>query len=123
MPITLEEILTVSRGFEADFINTNGEIILDQKTNTYAIVMDCESLDEVNMRMVFALARPIHKSFSTVKSKKFLNALNRYFGTALSKEDMEIIYQKLCYHRKQKEFTEFIKQGFPMENLKEGEGL
>ena len=119
MSLDYNEIFKFMRGIDADYLNPYGEIIIDEKSNTYAIIKDCETIEDVKMRVVFALCRPIGKGLEERPAKRLLKNLNKYFETELSRADMRLIYQELCYSSKQEEFKDFIKRGFPIKELEE----
>ncbi|MBM7598243.1 hypothetical protein JOC34_000600 [Virgibacillus halotolerans] len=111
------EIVQFMKEFEVDLLNRFGELIIDEPTSTYACINNCKDIDEVKTRVVYNLCRPIGKGLDATPAKRLLNRLNKYFDTDLTKEDMRLMYQELCYVRKLDEFKSFIKRGFPMDEL------
>lgn len=96
----------------------NKELIIDEPTNTYAYIGDCENIEDVEMRVVFNLCRPIGKGLELREANMLLKRLNDYYSTNLSREDMRLMYGELCYRHKFDEFKSFIRRGFPIEELK-----
>lgn len=112
------EVFKFMKEFGVDFLNRYKELIIDEKTNTFTHIEGCNDLDDIKTRVVYAMCRPIGKGLEERDSKRLLNRVNEYFKTELTKEDMLLMYQKLCYPHKFAEFRTFIKLGFPMDELK-----
>lgn len=115
------EVFQFMKEFGVDLLNRFGEFIIDEPTNTYVTIKDCKDIEEVKTYVVFALCRPISKGLGEQASKRLLKRLNDYFNVNLTKEDCLLMYQELCYVRKLEQFKDFIKRGFPMEELREKE--
>lgn len=111
------EVFTFMKEFQADFINRYNELIIDQPTNTYASLNECKSIEDVKAKVVFALCRPIGKGLQPAPAKRLLKRVNEYFKVELTKEDMHLMYQKICYSSKFDEFKDFVQRGFPMQEL------
>jgi len=112
------EVFEFMKEFEIDLLNRFGELIIDEPTNTYVIIKDCKDFEEVKTRVVYALCRPIGKGLDDRPAERLLERLNNYFETSLTREDMRLMYGKLCYLSKLGEFHDFIKRGFPIDELK-----
>lgn len=116
------EVFKFMKEFGIDILNSYGELIIDEKTNVYTFTTSCNDLDDVKTRVVYSLCRPIGKGLELQgKSRdadRLLMKVNKYFKTELTKDDMLLMYQDLCYERKLEYFKDFIKRGFPMEELR-----
>ncbi|WP_121615232.1 hypothetical protein [Virgibacillus halodenitrificans] len=117
MSLDYNEIVNFMKDFKADFLNRYGELIIDEPTNTYAIIGKCKDISDVELYVVFALCRPIGKGLEEKDANRLLNKLNNYFNADLSRGDLRLIYRELCYVDKLDEFKDFIRRGFPMEEL------
>lgn len=112
------EVFQYMQDFGIDFINRHNEMIIDYKTNTYTDLKECENIEDVKMRVVFSLCRPIGKGLELREANMLLKRINDYYSTGLTREDMRLMYQELCYRHKFDEFKSFIKRGFPLKELK-----
>lgn len=115
--LDFDKVFDFANNFGADFINLNKELIIDEKTNTYAPLAECVDIEDVEMITVFCLCRPIYKGLSDKKSKLLMRRVNDYFGVNLNKKDFGVMYRELCYRHKFDEFKKFIKNGFPIKDL------
>ena len=108
--------------FPTSVINHNGELIVHIKSNTYFILRDCNSKEDVKCK----LSRPAYKTepYSTKRNNDefhsfILAGVNDYLGTNFSEKDMEEIYTYLgnaCNHKKT---LKFIESGYDMSVLKD----
>lgn len=102
------------------------EFLADEKSNTYFILGDCETKEDVDCKVIERLSRAAYKTepyYSDVSNRKFharmMDGINKYLGTNFTKEDIEIIYTYLgnaCNHEKT---LEFVRSGFDMDVLLE----
>jgi hypothetical protein len=92
-------------------------LIIDQPTNTYTTINQCKDIEDVKTHVVFSLCRPIGKGLEDKVATRLLKQVNNYFNVDLTKDDMRLMYQELCYTSKLDEFKSFIKRGFPMNEL------
>lgn len=121
MTLDYNEVFQFMKEFRIDLINRYGELIIDEPTNTYVSINNCKDIEDVKTYVVFALCRPIGKGLKDKDATRLLNRLNSYFEVKLTKADMLLMYQELCYVSKIEEFKSFIKRGFPIGELeKEG---
>jgi len=120
MSLDYNEVFEFMKGFHIDFINMYGELIIDNKTNVYTHIEGCNDLDDIKTRVVYALCRPIGKGLKEKDAFRLLRRVNGYFKTDLTNDDMLLMYQELCYTHKFNDFKDFIKRGFPMDELKKG---
>ena len=102
MTLDFNEVVKFMREFGVDLLNRYGELIIDEPTNTYVYINKCKDIEDVKTYVVYALCRPIGKGLDN-----------------LSRKDMLTMYARLCYVDKLEEFKDFIKRGFPIEELKE----
>lgn len=121
--LNLNEVFQFMQEFKCDFINRFCEIIIDETTNTYVSINECKSLDDVKARVLMAMCRPIGKGLEINNANRLLDRFNTYFNTDLTRKDMRKIYVDLCYSSKLEENKEFIRRGFPVHELKEGDYL
>lgn len=112
------EVFQFMQDFGIDILNRFNELIIDEPTNTYATISECENIEDVKMRVVFNLCRPIGKGLEIKQANRLLKKFNEYFQTELTREDMRLMYGELCYRDKFEEFKDFIKRGFPIEELR-----
>jgi|GEM_PF-5952812 len=117
--LNLNEVFQFMQEFKCDFINRFCEIIIDEPTNTYVSINECKSLDDVKARILMSICRPIGKGLELSHANRLLERFNKYFSTNLTRKDMLKIYRDLCYSSKLEENKEFIKRGFPVQELKE----
>lgn len=116
--VDLNEVMKFMEAFGIEALTKRGELIFDYKTNTFAYIADCDDMEDVEMRVVFALCRPIAKGLDKPDANKLLEKVNDYFNSDLTREDMHLMYSELCYRDKFEDFKSFIKKGFPMHELK-----
>lgn len=112
--------------FPNSVINHNGELIAHIKSNTYLILRDCNSKEDVKCKVLEWLSGPAHKAepYNTKRSNdKFhrfiLSGVNQFLETDFTEKDMEQIYTYLgnrCNHAKT---LKFIESGYDMSVLKD----
>lgn len=119
MSLNYNEVVEFIKEFKIDFLNRYNELIIDEDSNTYVNIETCNDIDDVKTRVVFALCRPISKGLEIKRAIVLLERFNKYFNTNLTREDMRLMYEKLCYVDKLEQFKEFIKRGFPVSELRE----
>lgn len=118
MALNYNEVVQFMVEFEADLLNRFGELIIDEPSNTYVIIKNCKDIEEVKLYVVYSLCRPIGKGLEERDANRLLQKFNKYFKVSLTRSDLRLMYQELCYESKLKEFKDFIKCGFPIEELK-----
>ncbi|AII27942.1 hypothetical protein LD13_gp041 [Bacillus phage Bobb] len=123
-PVNLEAVLSFMRATDMEYLSPygNGELIISEEEGIFVQLDSLSTMKEVEARYVQAVSRPIGKSLSRVKAENLLAVVNNYFDTKLSREDMLNIYTYLCYSDKLKETEAFIRDGFPMDKLKDHYG-
>lgn len=112
-------VIQFMKEFGIDVFNRFDELIIDMKTNTYAYIGGCKDIDDVKTRVVYALCRPIGKGLDDKDADRLLDKFNKYFNVNLSKDDMLLMYQELCYVSKLDEFKKFMLKGFPIHELED----
>lgn len=118
MALDYNELFQFMKDFEVDLLNRFGELIIDEPTNTYVSIKKCKDIEEVKLYVVYSLCRPIGKGLDKQPAERLLKRFNKYFNVNLTREDMKLMYGKLCYESKLDEFKDFIRQGFPIGKLK-----
>lgn len=111
------DLMQFMKEFEIDYLNRFEELIIDELTNTYVSIRDCKNIDDLTIYVVYAICRPIGKGLEDKDAKRLLKKFNNYFKTNLKRSDFRLMYGELCYSHKLNEFKNFIKRGFPIEEL------
>ena len=111
--------------FDGSFFNEREEFIAHRYSNTYFIFRTCESLEEVNCKVLEWLSRaadkgiPYRQDWRNKKFQKFmLDGINMLLNTDFSKDDIDLIYTYLgnaCNHQRT---LEFVRSGYDMELLR-----
>lgn len=117
--LKLSDALEVAKDFGADFINPQGEIILNVRWNVYAGTNGVESKIDLETWVVMSMTRPICKGIPTKAANQMLGRLNRRYGTELTREDVGEMYRCLCYRDTFDGLKRFISDGFPIERIEE----
>ncbi|MEN0587142.1 hypothetical protein [Kurthia gibsonii] len=119
MTLKQEEVFQFMKKFGAEFINYNNELIIDLDYNIYFSLNNCHSIADVEASTLLALCRPIGKGIRYKKRKwrDLLKRFNSYFNCELTREDMREIYGELCYSGMLKVTSQFIEEGFQMDQL------
>ena len=112
------EVYQFMQDFGINNLNQFNELIIDVPSNTYADIKECKNIEDVKMRVVFNLCRPIGKGLEKKQANRLLEKFNKYFHTELSREDLHLMYAELCYRSEFERFKDFIKRGFPIEELR-----
>lgn len=119
MALDYNEVMQFMKDFGIDFINSCGELIIDEHTNTYTFIKNCKDIEEVKLRVVYSLCRPIGKGLEERDAKRLLKKFNKYFKVNLTREDLRLMYGELCFDSKIEQLKDFIKRGFPINELKD----
>lgn len=61
------KVFRFMQDFRINVLNQFNELIIDVPSNTYADIKECESIEDVKMRVVFNLCRPIGKGLERNK--------------------------------------------------------
>lgn len=121
---SLNEIISFMQQLGIEFITPygEGELIMSQEEGIYMSLDGLTTMQEVEARYLQSVSRPIGKSLPASKAEHMLAMANSYFGSQLTREDMLDIYTYLCYREKLKATEEFIRDGFPMKELRKQYG-
>lgn len=102
--------------FPNSFINSNFEFIADVKSNTYFILKDCESVLDIQCKVLEWLSRSACKTlpYRSIKKNiefhaKMLKGINDYLHTDFTEKEMLVIYTYLgncCNHNRTLQFIE-----------------
>lgn len=117
MILNYNDVFQFMKEFGADLINRYEELIIDESSNTYISLKYCKTIDDVKTHVVYSLCRPIGKGLEEKEATRLLGKVNKYFNVKLTRQDMLLMYQELCYESKLNEFGDFIKRGFPIKEL------
>lgn len=113
------DVIQLMRDFGAESINEYNEVIFDSQHNIYASISHCESTEDVRATFFYALVRPICKQYVNTFGPGMLKTIvNPLFRTNLTVDDMRTIYRQLCYPEKLDNLKHFIRDGFPMAEIK-----
>ena len=121
-----EMALKIMRSFPGSFFIYNGEFIAHKKSNTYLVFANCETLKDLQCKVLEWFSRAAYKTepyYSTSANAKFhrfmLDGVNDFLGTAFTFDDMELIYTYLgnaCNHALT---VKFVESGYDMDILRE----
>lgn len=110
--------------FPRSYINSNLEVILIPKTNTYFSLKGVSSRLDIIAKLLMwctrtiAKGQPFHnKKRNDMYREATKRALNYYLGTLFSDEDINLIYQRLGNGINQELTYIFIDSDFDMEVL------
>ena len=110
------------------YIYRNGEFIAHERSNTYLTFENCETLEDLQCKVLEWFSRAAHKTapYYTEKSNKkyhqfMLDGINKFLGTAFSFEDMDLIYTYLGNAIHHNLTVQFVRSGYNMEVLREYE--
>ena len=119
-------VLRLLNAFPGSFINYNKEIILHPKTNQYFILHNCETVKDIDCKVLEWLSRPSYKTCpyktdnTNNKFHQFMrNGVNEYLGTNFSEKDMDIIYTYLGNAINHNLTIKFIDSGYDFSLLKD----
>jgi hypothetical protein len=119
--LTYENIMKVCRDFGGQFINMNSELILCKKTNLYVFLGNCDSIKEIESKILIAISSVTESG--NPKYAYLVNKVNKYFGVNFDFSHMQLIYKYLCYYTRLDNVVSFIETGFDFEKLKECKGF
>lgn len=114
--------------FPQSFVNYHGEFIAHAKSNTYLVLDNCETLEDLQCKVLEWFSRAAHKTqtYNTAKAnKKFhqfmLDGINTFLGTAFDFDDMDLIYTYLGNAVHHDLTVRFVRSGYDLEVLREYE--
>lgn len=117
-------LLRLMRAFPNSFINQHFEFIAHRYSNTFILLVGCESELDVKCKVLEWLSRAAYKSqpYQTTKSnKKFhrfmLDGINQFLHTQFTEDDMGVIYQNLGNGVRHDLTVEFVESDYDMNRL------
>lgn len=117
-------LIRLMRAFPNSFINQHFEFIAHRYSNTYFLLVNCESELDVKCQVLEWFSRAAHKSrpYQTTKSnKKFhrfmLDGINQFLHTQFTEDDMAVIYQNLGNGVRHDLTVEFVESDYDMYRL------
>lgn len=97
-----EARLALLRAFPGSFFNKQDEFIAHPPTNQYFIFASCQTVADVQCKVLEWLSRaaykatPYHHEHQNEKLHQFmLDGINAFLGTAFSSDDIAVVYQAL----------------------------
>lgn len=105
--------------FPKFYINHNLEAIVHPRRNTYFLLTDIHTEQDLSAKILEWLSREASKSITKKSQKYHLDGINTFLGTNFSQEDMVQIYTYLgnrCNHNKT---MRFIESGYDLSTLTE----
>lgn len=111
--ISINIIQELGECFSKSFINTQFEFIVEPKSNTCFRLEDCETKEDVVVKILHWCSRNTFEGHcSKVIEKYLLDGINEFLKTSFTKKDMEIIYQELGNGINEEKTRKFIQSGF-----------
>lgn len=115
--------------FPKALLNHNLELVVSQKENTYFLLADCETEEDVIAKLLEWLSRAAFKTEpyrSRTANKRFhayhLDGINQFCGTSFTVDDMDEIYTYLGNCVNHPKTLKFIRSGYDMSVLYEPRG-
>ena len=119
-------IIRLMNCFPNSFINSEGEFIAEEKSNTYFNLKNCKNELEVKCKMLEWCSGSAYKGqpYTTEKENKefrefMLNGINQFLNTMFSQGDMEQIYTHLGNAVNHEKTVAFVMSGYDMRCLQE----
>lgn len=119
-----EMALKLMAAFPNSFIYHNGEFIAHRRSNTYLNFAKCETMEDLQCKVLEWLSRAAHKTapYKTEKANKelhrfILDGINRFLGTEFDFCDMDLIYTHLGNEVNHTLTVEFVRSGYNMKVL------
>ena len=119
-----EYISRLMRIFPQSFINHVNELVLIPKTNLYFCLDDIESEFDIKCKILEWCSRDSVKAMPCSSDRKnemyqddVRKSINLYLDTNFSREQMELIYQRLGNAINRDLTIKFVKSGFDMNVL------
>ena len=110
--------------FPGSIINAADEFVASRLNNDYFRLEDCNSLEDVQCKVLEWFSRSAHKGIpfqderdNLFFQEKLLNSINRFLGTTFSKKDITKIYDILGNACKHNLTVQFVRHGFDMDYL------
>lgn len=112
--------------FPQSFINSKGEFIAHARSNTYLVLDNCKTPEDLQCKVLEWFSRAAHKTqpyHADKSNKKFhqfmLDGINTFLGTAFDFYDMDLIYTYLGNAVNHDLTVEFVRSGYDMSMLYE----
>lgn len=112
--------------FPGSFINSRGEFIAHLRTNQYFLLNNCQTVEDVEAKVLEWLSRPAFKTqpySQEWRNRRFhefmLAGVNAFLDTDFSEEDMELIYTYMGNAIKHDLTVKFINHDMSMKWLRE----
>ena len=122
--LDIQEVLRLLKCFPNSFVNTNGDFIVSLKTQSYFILSNCNSLLELQCKVLNYLSRDAIKAIPykrEINNEKYrdsiLKGINTFLGTSFSTEEMTRIYTKLGGGIKEDLTKRFIESNYDLSLL------
>ena len=123
-----EKIQKIMRCFNGSFINSNNELIINSKVNSYFLLSDCKTELDLKRNVLEWLSRAAFKTVycnsnihNQAIQKYHRDGINAYLGTNFTVEDIGIIYCKLGNAINSELCVKFIESGYDMKLLEKEE--
>ena len=120
-------IKKIMKSYPNSFINSEFELILVRKNNTYFRLEDCKTELDVKCKLIEYGSRCACKDMPYAYLMRNINFwgmntvyFNKAMGTSFLREDMELIYDRLGNGVNRELTVKFIESGYDM-NLLKGE--
>lgn len=124
MNITDDLLQKVMNAFKGSFINSNLELILIQKTNSFVNLKLCNDDIDLKARILSSVSRDCFKTSPYNRSKSNiqfhcinLQSLNECLTTKFTKDEIDEIYTKIGNGCNRKLAYEFVKNNYDMRLL------
>ena len=108
-----------TEAFPQFFINHNLEVIVHPPRNTYFLLTEVHTEEDLIAKIIEWLSREAAKSVSSRSQKYHLTGINRFLGTSFTQDDMMLIYTHLGNRCNHKKTIRFIESGYDLGVLTE----
>ena len=112
--------------FAGSYFNERDEFIAHEYSNTYFIFSNCETLEDVNCKVIEWFSRqaskgiPYSQEWRNVKFRKFmLDGINQFLHTNFTQDEMIDIYSYLGNSCNHESTLDFVRSGYDMNIIKE----
>lgn len=117
----LEVIKRLMSIWKDSFINNNFELILETRRNIYIGIDMFKTKKDIYINMLEWKSRPCIKGDNEEVLKNFRDKFNKFFNRNFTKEELEIIYQRLGNGVNRELAIKFYDSGYDMKILKNKE--
>lgn len=119
-------VFEVMKQFPGSFINHNNELILIPKVNLYIRLEDVNTPTELKYKLLEWCSRDCSYALRYTQSWRnaryhddVLARVNKCLGTNFTRDEMELIYERLGNRCNHKLTTKFVSSGYDMKLLEE----